>query len=150
MVNAEAESACERRQRTDTFTEINKGDHAHFTSAHGRLGLVTFILIGLQTIVGFVQYWIPTLVLGSVDNGKALYKYHRYDSGLHHLSCARLTASRVSGYLIIILSLATICAATQTGFNENSLHIRLWAVTVASVLVLVGLVPRIKKHKLGF
>jgi hypothetical protein len=46
--------------------------------------------------------------------------------------------------------LAVVCAATQTGFNENVLHMKLWAVVVASLLVLVGLVPRIKKSKLGF
>jgi membrane protein YdbS with pleckstrin-like domain len=64
--------------------------------------------------------------------------------------CRLLTFSRISGYLILTLSLATIVAATQTGFNEMVLHIKLWAVTVASVLVLIGIVPRIKKHKLGF
>ena len=55
----------------------------------------------------------------------------------------------MSGYLIVILSLATVAAATQTGFNEGVLHIKLWAVIVAAILVLVGLVPRIKKQKLG-
>ncbi len=56
----------------------------------------------------------------------------------------------MSGYLIIVLSLATVAAATQTGFNENVLHIKLWAVIVAAILIVVGLAPRIKKHKLGF
>lgn len=56
---------------------------------------------------------------------------------------------RVSGYAIVILSLATICAATDTGFNQNVLHMKLWALIVASVLVLAGLMARIKKHKLG-
>jgi hypothetical protein len=45
--------------------------------------------------------------------------------------------------------LAVVVAATSTGFNENVLHIKLWAVIVAGLLVLVGVVPRIKKHKLG-
>jgi ABC-type Mn2+/Zn2+ transport system permease subunit len=46
--------------------------------------------------------------------------------------------------------LAVIAAATATPFNENVLHMRLWAVIVASVLVLMGILPRVKKHKLGF
>lgn len=46
--------------------------------------------------------------------------------------------------------LAVVAAATQTAYNVNVLHIKLWAVIVASVLVLVGVIPRIKKHKLGF
>jgi hypothetical protein len=47
------------------------------------------------------------------------------------------------------MMLATVCAATQTTFNKNVLHIRLWAVLVAAVLVVAGVAPRIKKHKLG-
>ena len=60
-----------------------------------------------------------------------------------------LTMFRISGYLIVILSLATVAAATFTGFNENVLKIKLWAVIISAVLVLIGLAPRIKKHKLG-
>jgi hypothetical protein len=56
---------------------MNKGDHPHFTSIHGKLGLVTFVLICVQFIVGFIQFYMPELVLGSVDKGRALYKYHR-------------------------------------------------------------------------
>ena len=56
----------------------------------------------------------------------------------------------MSGYMILVLSLATICAATQTGFNKNALHIQLWAVITASVITLVGVVPRIKLQKLGY
>jgi cytochrome b561 len=115
--------------------EMNKASHpeTRFKNIHGIMGLVTFILIILQAVVGFVQFYIPASVLGSVDKGKMLYKYHR-----------------VSGYLILLLSLATICAATQTGFNANVLHIQLWAVIVASVLVVAGVLPRVKKQKFGF
>ena len=60
-----------------------------------------------------------------------------------------LMMCRISGYLIVILSLATVAAATFTGFNENVLKIKLWAVIISAVLVLIGLAPRIKKHKLG-
>ena len=115
--------------------EMNKASHpeTRFTSAHGIMGLVTYVLIFTQALVGFVQFYIPKQVLGSIDKGKSLYKYHR-----------------MSGYFILVLALATICAATQTGFSQNVLHIKLWAVALASALVLVGVVPRIKKSKLGF
>ncbi|ERF72726.1 hypothetical protein EPUS_04779 [Endocarpon pusillum Z07020] len=115
--------------------ERNKASHpeTRFKNVHGIMGLITFILIIIQALIGFVQFYVPKTVLGSVDNGKALYKYHR-----------------MSGYLILLMSLATICAATQTGFNNNVLHMQLWAVIVASVLVVVGIVPRIKKQKFGF
>ena len=114
--------------------EMNKASHpeTRFQSIHGRVGLALYILLVLQFLVGVAQFYTPTL-FGTVDNAKSIYKYHR-----------------MSGYLIIVLAVITICLATQTAFNENVLHIRLWAAIVASVLLVVGLLPRIKKHKLGF
>lgn len=58
--------------------ELNKAPHPdqRFKSPHGIIGMVTFGLTCIQAIVGFVQYWTPNLI-GGVDKGKALYKYHR-------------------------------------------------------------------------
>jgi hypothetical protein len=118
-----------------TIIEINKASHpqTRFTSAHGIMGLITFILIFSQALVGFVQFYVPQQILGSVDRGKAIYKYHR-----------------MSGYLILVMALATIFAATQTTFNADVLHIKWWAALVAGMLVLTGVFPRIKKSKLGW
>ncbi|CAN9416023.1 unnamed protein product [Alternaria alternata] len=113
--------------------EMNKAGpgHEHFTSAHARLGLTFYILVYIQAIVGFTQYYVPQLY-GSVDNAKSVYKYHR-----------------MAGYIIAVLGLATICAATWTTYNLNVGGIQHWAVIVASVLVLVGVVPRIRLSKFG-
>ncbi|KAL8908689.1 MAG: hypothetical protein Q9207_000657 [Kuettlingeria erythrocarpa] len=113
--------------------EYNKIDHngLHFQSPHAILGLITYILFFLQALVGIAQYYIPG-VFGGVDNAKSVYKYHR-----------------MSGYVILIMSFVTVAAATQTGFNKTTLHIQLWAVVVASVITLAGVLPRIKKQKLG-
>ena len=62
-----------------------------------------------------------------------MYKYHR-----------------MGGYLIAMLGLATICAATWTTYNIYVAHMQHWAVITASVLVLVGVVPRIRLSKFGF
>lgn len=115
--------------------EMNKADHpeSRFTSPHGILGLVTYILLFLQALVGFAQFYIPTYVFGSVDGGKKIYKYHRG-----------------SGYLVLAFMLATVLAATQTGFNLNVLHMRVWVIVVLVLLVVIGVVPRIKKGKFGF
>jgi hypothetical protein len=113
--------------------EINKGSHARFTSVHGCMGLITYILILLQALVGFAQFYIPKQVFGSVDKGKAVYKYHR-----------------MGGYLVLLMGLATVCAATQTSYNLTTLNIQLWAVIVAGVLVVAGVGSRIKKQKIGF
>lgn len=112
--------------------ELNKEPDAHWESPHGIMGLTTYIMMSIQLIVGITQYFTPGLY-GSVDNAKALYKYHR-----------------VWGYLTLLTMLATICAATQTTFNFNVLGVQLWAVIVACVLIVVGLAPRIRLSKLGY
>lgn len=114
--------------------EVNKFAHngTHFESPHAILGLTTYILLLIQSVVGFTQYFTPKLY-GSVDKAKSIYKWHR-----------------LSGYVILVMMLATVAAATQTPFNKNALHIKLWAVLVSSVLLLIGILPRIKKQKFGF
>ncbi|KZF25239.1 hypothetical protein L228DRAFT_244034 [Xylona heveae TC161] len=113
--------------------EVNKFAHngIHFESPHAILGLITYIFFFIQSFVGVTQYYTPALYGGEVK-AKKIWKYHR-----------------ASGYIVLILSLATIAAATQTDYNKNVLHIQLWAVLVAAVLVLAGIIPRIKKQKFG-
>ena len=113
--------------------EYNKFDHGadHFTSVHGKMGLVTYIILILQGLVGITQYYTPVLY-GGIDNAKAVWKYHR-----------------MSGYAVLVLSLATVCSATFTGTNLDMLHIQLWSVTVASVLIVIGVGARIHLQKLG-
>ncbi|GAB1194506.1 hypothetical protein APSETT444_003752 [Aspergillus pseudonomiae] len=62
--------------------EVNKGSHARFTSPHGVMGLITYSLIIIQAAGGVIQYFVPVQVLGSVENGKKLYKYHRLSGPL--------------------------------------------------------------------
>ena len=81
--------------------------------------------------MGITQFYTPS-VYGGVDKAKSVYKYHRW-----------------SGYVLLGLGLATVCAATQTDYNKGVLHVRLWAVLVASVITLVGVLPRVRKAKLG-
>lgn len=105
--------------------------HEHFESPHARLGLAFYVLVYIQALVGFTQYYVPSLY-GGVDKAKSIYKYHR-----------------VGGYMTATLGLATICAASWTTYSLYVAHIQHWAVIVASVLVLVGVVPRIRLSKLG-
>nr|XP_023927812.1 uncharacterized protein LOC112039189 [Quercus suber] len=114
--------------------EYNKVSHngTHFESAHAVLGLITYILVVAQALVGITSYFTPALY-GGVDNAKALYKYHR-----------------VGGYITLLLMLATVCAATQTTFNVNVLQMQLWAVVVACVIIVIGVGARIKLFKFGW
>jgi peptidoglycan/LPS O-acetylase OafA/YrhL len=113
--------------------EINKRGpgHDHFASPHAILGLTFYILIFLQAFVGFTQYFTPNLY-GGEEKAKRIYKWHR-----------------VAGYTIATLGLATVCAASWTDYSKFVAHIQHWAVITASVLVLLGLVPRIKLEKFG-
>ncbi|MCJ1364299.1 hypothetical protein MMC16_003408 [Acarospora aff. strigata] len=112
------------------YTKISHGG-THFQSPHAILGLITYTFFIIQALIGITQFYFPVL-LGGEAKAKAWYKYHR-----------------ISGYALLILSLVTVAAATQTDYNKNVLHIRLWAVIVAAVLILTGVLPRIKKQKLG-
>lgn len=56
----------------------------------------------------------------------------------------------MTGYVIATIGLATVCAATWTTYNVYVLHMQHWAVIVAAVFVLLGVVPRIKLSKFGF
>ena len=85
----------------------------------------------LQALAGLTLFYAPGLY-GGVENAKKVYKWHR-----------------MSGYVGLVLGLATVAAATQTETGGKVLGIRLWAVIVTGVLVLVGVLPRIKKQKLG-
>lgn len=95
------------------------------------MGVTTYVLLVLQALVGFTQYFTPALY-GGEENAKKVWKYHR-----------------LSGYVIFVLMLATVAAATRTYYVEHFLHLQLWAVIVAAVVILLGVVPRIKKQKLG-
>jgi hypothetical protein len=68
-----------------------------------------------------------------VDKAKSLYKWHR-----------------ASGYVTLALLLATAIAATQTDYNKTTLGINVWAISISAALILLGVVPRIKKEKFGF
>ncbi|KAA8575498.1 hypothetical protein EYC84_004651 [Monilinia fructicola] len=88
--------------------EVNKFAHngTHFVSAHAILGLITYVLLLVQSLVGFTQYYTPSLY-GDISTAKSIYKYHR-----------------LSGYIVLLLFLATVSAATWTDFNVNALHIK--------------------------
>jgi cytochrome b-561 len=114
--------------------EYNKiaNNGPHFHSVHAYLGVITSIILAIQYLVGFTMWATPSLY-GGEQKAKSIWKYHRY-----------------SGYVILVLLLATVCSATQTDYNNNVLKMKLWATLLLSILVLVGVFPRIQKQKLGF
>jgi hypothetical protein len=113
--------------------ETNKVSHggAHFVAVHNYLGVTFYVLVGLQALVGATQYFTPSLY-GGEAKAKAVWKYHR-----------------AGGYVTLLVGLATVCSASKTDWNKALGGMRLWALVVASVLVVIGTFPRIKLAKLG-
>lgn len=114
--------------------EVNKArsNGPHFHSAHAYVGFITLLLIVVQYAVGFTMWLTPGLY-GGVDKAKKLYKYHRF-----------------SGYIVLVLLLTAVCTAMETDYVVNVLGISVWGVVLASVVVVIGVFPRIQKQKLGF
>lgn len=109
-----------------------KNNGPHFHSVHAYIGVVTLIVLGVQYLVGFTMWATPALY-GGRENALAVWKYHR-----------------VSGYVVLVLLLATVCASTKTDYVKNVLKLPLWAPVVTSVLIVSGVFPRIQKHKFTF
>lgn len=124
---------------------VNKNNHhaAHFTTAHGRIGLTTYILLILQvqfrlgvsltqTSVGIAMFYLPTKIFGSVERGKAIYKYHR-----------------ASGYVVWTLVLVNCVLGTQsTWFTE--VWDNTWVWVVLAMLAFLSMVSRIRPNKMKF
>ncbi|KAI5927934.1 eukaryotic cytochrome b561-domain-containing protein [Camillea tinctor] len=113
--------------------EVNKFKYngPHFHSVHGYLGVIASFWILAQYLVGFTMFGVPKLY-GGEANAKKIWKYHR-----------------ISGYVLVLLLLATVVSATKTEYNDNVLGLKLWATILLSVLIIAGVFPRVKKHKLG-
>ena len=45
--------------------------------------------------------------------------------------------------------LTTVALATTTDYNVNVLKIQLWAVVVLGMVILLGILPRVRTSKLG-
>ncbi|SPO03910.1 related to CYTOCHROME B561 [Cephalotrichum gorgonifer] len=114
--------------------EYNKVSNglAHFHSPHAYIGVATCAVLAVQYLVGFTMWATPALY-GGEDRAKAVWKYHR-----------------VSGYLIFLLLVASLLSGAKTDFVANVLGMQFWVMVVASVLILIGVLPRIKKQKFGF
>jgi hypothetical protein len=113
--------------------EVNKirNNGPHFHSVHGTLGIIASLYMVTQYFVGFTMFGVPKLY-GGEANAKRMWKYHR-----------------MSGYVLLPLLLATVTSATQTDYNINVLGLKRWAFILISLLVVIGVYPRIKKQKLG-
>ncbi len=114
--------------------EYNKisSNGPHFKSVHGYLGATAACVLLLQYFVGFTMWATPALY-GGQARARSMWKYHRF-----------------SGYATLILLLATVCTAADTGYVQYVLKVGLWTLAVPSGLILVGVLPRVHLYKFGF
>ena len=114
--------------------EYNKisSNGQHFKSVHGYLGVIAACTLLLQYFVGFTMWATPALY-GGQARAMSLWKYHRF-----------------SGYATLVLLLATVCTASDTGFVQNVLKVGLTTLAVPCAMVLIGALPRVHMYKFGF
>ncbi|KAM3534339.1 hypothetical protein MY4038_002437 [Beauveria bassiana] len=105
---------------------------AHFTTLHGALGATLTAMLAGQHVVGLTMWAVPALY-GGEARARSVWKLHR-----------------ASGYVSLLLLLATFGTAAGTGFVRNALKIESWVFYVPMALIAVGVLPRIHTSKLGF
>lgn len=103
----------------------------HLHSAHAYIGVVTCGVLVIQYLFGVTMWAVPWLY-GGVDNAKRLWKFHRW-----------------SGYLIVLLLLASVISATRTDYVRDVLKIKTVYMSIVAFLIICGIVPRISRKKLG-
>ncbi|KAK9389831.1 hypothetical protein V1515DRAFT_172282 [Lipomyces mesembrius] len=113
---------------------INKAAHQgiHFKSVHARLGLVTYILLFANVLLGITQYWTP-YVYGSVTRAKSLYKFHR-----------------VIGYVSLAFSFLTAALSSTTDYNRSIFGMKFSVLFGLVIVTSIGLAVRIRPQKFQF
>ena len=106
---------------------------SHITTWHALFGVITYGLLVGALLGGIAQFWVPVQIFGSVNKGKAFYKYHR-----------------MAGYLVLVMTSLTTLLSLKSNYNVNVLHISFWSVLPAIGLIIGGLFTGIKLAKLGF
>ncbi|WWC71712.1 uncharacterized protein I206_105670 [Kwoniella pini CBS 10737] len=109
---------------------------SHFTTWHGKLGLISIIWIITQAFIGASSVWFNGKLFGGKENAKKVYKYHR-----------------LSGYLLITLMLFTIYLAgihSDWANGRKHLNLRILAYYVGLPLIWIGLEVRSRPSKMKF
>ncbi|CAG8663491.1 5511_t:CDS:2, partial [Scutellospora calospora] len=110
---------------TIIITHKNNLGKDHFTSAHGKAGLLTFSFILIQAIAGSTLVNFPGVV-GGPAKAVRMYKYHRF-----------------SGYFLLTLIYVTALGGTQVDWTRSQFD-HLWVWLLATGLVFIGIIGRTK------
>jgi hypothetical protein len=108
----------------------------HFTSWHGRFGLVAVIWIVLQISVGAGSVWFGGTLFGGGAKAKAIYKYHR-----------------LSGYVLFSWLLVTVHLAGAWSIwmvDHTAFVTSVIAYTIAPAIVFISVYARVRTSKMRF
>lgn len=116
------------------FIFYNKAIHGakHITTWHATFGITTYIILLINMLLGVAQFWLPSWIFGSENNGRRAYRYHR-----------------LLGYATFIMIILTVWLAIASDFNVNVLHLK-YSVLVPALSVFAGIlfnriqIPKIK------
>lgn len=110
-------------------------DHNHFTTWHGKLGLISMCWILVQIAVGGGSVWFGGAAFGGGMKAKLIWRYHR-----------------ISGYILFPLLLLTANFGglySHWGTKYLSLPIRVIAYLIAPLVILVAVYVRVRLSKMN-
>jgi len=118
------------------FMMWNKVDHGapHFTSWHGKFGLISLIWLCTHILFGGSTVWFDGKAFGGQAEAKKFWKWHR-----------------LSGYLLLSFLLITIHLSgtyADWAITHTSSAWRVWIYTIFPILALGGLFARMRTEKL--
>ncbi|KAI0703575.1 hypothetical protein BC835DRAFT_1404075 [Cytidiella melzeri] len=113
---------------------INSRDH--FTSWHGKCGLLTFILLLIQIGLGGGSVWFNGALFGGNPKAKSVWKYHR------------AVGYATFASLLITLHLGGTWSSFAT--DNSGAFVRLLAYTLAPIGLIVSVYSRIRVSKMQF
>ncbi|KAF9001940.1 hypothetical protein BDQ17DRAFT_1390890 [Cyathus striatus] len=105
-------------------------DARHFTTWHGKLGLLCMIWLVVQIGLGAGSAWYGGALFGGGSKAKAVWKYHR-----------------LSGYILFPLMLVTVHLGggwSHWGEKFSPWPVRVLAYTIAPSLIIGGIYARIR------
>jgi len=114
----------------------NINQREHFTSWHGKIGIISILWMVGQILIGAGSVWFRGAAFGGGMKAKSLWKYHR-----------------ASGYILLPLFLyaAHLGGAWSTFSNSHASHImRILTYTVAPLVALIAVYSRVRPSKMRF
>jgi len=111
-------------------------EHGHFTTWHATFGLIAFVWMIVQILLGGLSVWFNGRAFGGNPKAKGVWKYHR-----------------ASGYLLLPMFLMTAAIGgnySDWAAGQARVGVRVLLYTIAPIAILLGLWSRVRLSKMNF